>query len=368
MFNSFYDKLCSKVIGSAKIKKGKDDTMKNKMLFISRIVLSAVFCVILGVFMCSGISRAQTVKNRKDLFKNHGRLSVKGTNMTDKKGKPFQLKGISTHGLSWFPQYVNKDAFKTLRDEWGCNVVRLAMYTAEYNGYCTGDDANREYLRNLVDDGVKYATDLDMYVIIDWHILSDGNPNVYREQARAYFTYMAKKYKNNGHVIYEICNEPNGNTTWNDVRSYAQPIINTIRKYDKKAIIIVGTPTWSQDVDIAAQNPLKGKNIMYTLHFYAATHGDGLRQKAQTAMDKGLPLFVTEFGFCDASGNGNIDKSQAKKWMQFLNKNKISYCMWSLCNKDEAASALKSSCTATSKWKRSDISTAGKMLMKYIKG
>lgn len=307
-------------------------------------------------------------KKRTDLFSSHGKLSVKGTQLVDKNNKPFQLRGISTHGLSWFPQYVNKAGFKTLRDEWGCNVVRLAMYTAEGNGYCTGDMANRKVLRKLVKKGVKYATDLDMYVIIDWHILSDNNPNMYKKQAKAYFNYMSKKFKDNDHVIYEICNEPNGATTWKDVRSYAVSIIKTIRKNDKDAIIIVGSPTWSQDVDIAAGHPLKEKNIMYSLHFYAATHKEGLRQKAQTAMDKGLPLFVTEFGFCDASGNGNIDKQESEKWIKYLNDNNISYCMWSLCNKAEAASALQPSCNATSGWKSSDLSEAGKMLIKFLGG
>lgn len=395
--------------------------MKNKTRIRGKRIFAVLICVMLGICGCSGVSVAdgtslketgqelqkntesteisessetggetknasdsaagsdekepdegnivQTAsQKRTDLFSSHGKLSVKGTQLVDKNKKPFQLRGISTHGLSWFPQYVNKEGFKTLRDEWGCNVVRLAMYTAEGNGYCTGDAANRKVLRKLVKNGVKYAADLDMYVIVDWHILSDGNPNIYKKQAKSFFNYMSKKFKNNDHVIYEICNEPNGGTTWEDVRSYAVPIIKTIRKNDKDAIIIVGSPTWSQDVDIAAGHPLKGKNIMYSLHFYAATHKEGLRQKAQTAMDKGLPLFVTEFGFCDASGNGNIDKQESEKWIKYLNDNNISFCMWSLCNKAEAASAIKPQCSAVSGWKSSDISEAGKMLIKFLGG
>lgn len=357
--------------------------MGNKARIISRRLFILLICVMLGICGCANIGMAAgsgagddskgsvaqiESKKRTDLFSNHGKLSIKGTQLVDKDKKPFQLRGISTHGLSWFPQYVDKEGFKTLRDEWGCNVVRLAMYTAEWNGYCTGDSANRKALRKLVKNGVEYATDLDMYVIVDWHILSDGNPNTYKKQAKSFFNYMSKKYKNNDHVIYEICNEPNGGTTWGDVRKYAISIIKTIRKNDKDAIIIVGSPTWSQDVDIAAGNPLKGKNIMYSLHFYAATHKEGLRQKAQTAMDKGLPLFVTEFGFCDASGNGSIDRQESEKWINFLNENNISYCMWSLCNKDEAASALRPSCSAVSRWKSSDLSEAGKMLVKFLGG
>ena len=100
----------------------------------------------------------------------HGRLSVKGTKLVDQKGKTFQIKGVSTHGLSWYPEYISKKAFKDLRDKWGANTVRLAMYTAEYNGYCTGGSANRKNLKKQIDTGVKAATDLGLYVIIDWHL------------------------------------------------------------------------------------------------------------------------------------------------------------------------------------------------------
>ena len=199
-----------------------------------------------------------------------------------------------------------------------------------------------------------------MYVIIDWHILSDGNPAKNKKQAISFFKYMAKKYKNQNNIFYEICNEPNGGTSWNRIKGYASSVIKIIRKYDKKNIILVGTPTWSQDVDVAADSPIKGySNIMYTFHFYAATHGDSYRQKVQAAIQKGLPVFVSEFGISESSGNGRIDKNEANKWMQFLKKNKISYVCWSLCNKNESCSLLKSSCSRTENFKKSDLSQAG---------
>ena len=203
-----------------------------------------------------------------------------------------QLKGISTHGLSWYPEYVNKKAFKYMKKNWKINTVRLAMYTAEYNGYCTGDATNRQKLIKLIDDGVKYAEDAGLYVIIDWHILSDGNPLTYKKESLKFFEKMAKKYSGKSHVIYEICNEPNGAVTWKNVKSYAESVLKVIRKYDKDAIVIVGFPTWSQDVDIAAADKLSEKygNVVYALHFYASTHGENLRQKAQKALDAGLPL------------------------------------------------------------------------------
>lgn len=299
------------------------------------------------------------------------RLKVSGTKLVyasgSRKGKTVQLKGVSTHGLSWFPEYVNQKAFSFMKKNWKINTVRLAMYTAEYNGYCTGDDANRKNLEKLVDNGVRYATNAGLYVIIDWHILSDSSPLTYQKQALAFFKKIAKKYKNNTNVIYEICNEPNGGTSWETIRKYAVKVTEAIRKYDKNAVIVVGTPNWSQDVDQAAQKPLQGKNIMYTLHFYAGTHGQWLRDKAQTALNKGLPLFVTEFAICDASGNGGLNKTEGKKWMSFLKKNKIPYVAWSLSNKAETASLIKSSCRRLSGWPNADLTTWGSWLVTQMR-
>ena len=298
------------------------------------------------------------------------RLQVKGTNLVNSSGKTVQLRGVSTHGLSWYPEYVNQSAFTYIKKNWKVNAVRLAMYTAEYNGYCTGDSANQRKLEVCIDNGVKYATNAGLYVIIDWHILSDGNPQQNQKEALKFFKKMAKKYKNNTNVIYEICNEPNGGTSWPTIKKYAEKIIKGIRTYDKKAVILVGTPNWSQDVDQAALSPINKKyrkNVMYTLHFYAATHKEWLRDKAQTALDNGLPLFVSEFSICDASGNGGLDKAEAKKWLTFLDKNKISYMAWSLSNKNESSALIKSNCNKTSNWASGNLSAAGKWIVNWYK-
>lgn len=292
----------------------------------------------------------------------HGRLKVKGRYLVDKKGKKFQIKGISTHGINWDvgKPYVNKGAFKFLRDKMGANCVRVAMYTEDYNGYCITDENSRKDLLNTINKAVKYTKSLGMYCIIDWHILNDKTPKKYQKQAKAFFKKMAKKYKKKGNVLFEICNEPNGGTSWSEVRTYANSIIKTIRKVNKKVIIIVGTPNWSQDVDIAANSPVKKKkNVMYTVHFYAATHGQSYRDKVQAAINKGLPVFCTEFSCCESSGDGYINTSEGDAWISFLNKNKISYVCWSLSNKAESASLLNSGCQKKSGFSDGDLSTMG---------
>lgn len=288
----------------------------------------------------------------------HGKLSVKGTQLVDANGKPYQIKGVSTHGINWFPEYVNKDGFQTMRDEWGINCIRLAMYTAESNSYCEG--GNKDALKELVSDGVSYATDLGMYVIIDWHILHDLDPNKYKAEALAFFDEMSKKYANNKNVLYEICNEPNGGTSWSQVKSYAEEVIPIIKSNDPDAIIIVGTPTWSQDVDLAAKDPIKGyDNIMYTIHFYADTHRDNIRQKMTSALDAGIPVFCTEFGVCDASGSGANNFDEGNTWIGLMNDKGVSYCIWNLSNKNETSSLIKSGCGKKSGWTKDDLSDAG---------
>ncbi len=290
-----------------------------------------------------------------------GALHVEGTQLTDCNGNAVQLRGISTHGLSWFPEYVNEACFRQLRDKWNVNVIRLAMYTAEGGGYCT--DGDKEQLKTLVKNGVEYATENDMYVIIDWHILSDSNPNTYIGEAESFFAEMSKEYADYNNVLYEICNEPNGGTGWGEIKSYAGKIISVIRSNDEDGIILIGTPNWSQYVDQAAADPITdADNIMYTLHFYAATHKDGLRNTMAAALDGGLPIFVSEYGICDASGSGAIDEEQAKQWVNLMNDYNVSYVAWNLSNKNETSAILSSSCSKTSDFTESDLSDSGKWL------
>lgn len=298
-------------------------------------------------------------------YQIHGALSVKGADLVDQNGKKYQLYGMSTHGIAWFPQYVSMETFKTLRDDWNTNAIRLAMYTDEKNGYCAGGD--KEGIKRLVKQGVDYATELGMYVIIDWHILRDGNPLTYKSEAIKFFDEMSRQYAGYDNVLYEICNEPNGNASWDTIKSYANEVIPVIRANDPNSIIIVGTPTWSQDIDQALASPLKYDNVMYTLHFYAATHTDWLRNKMKNCIKAGLPVFISEFGTCDASGNGGLNYAQAEEWKKVIEEYNVSYFCWNLANKDESSSVIASYCSKVSGWSDSELSDQGKWIKKWFK-
>lgn len=295
------------------------------------------------------------------------KLHVEGAKLCDENGNQVQLRGISTHGLAWFPQFVNEASVRELKETWEIDVFRLAMYTAEYGGYCTGGD--KEALKKLVKEGVEYATANDLYVIIDWHILSDNNPNTYKEESKAFFDEMSELYKDYPNVIFEICNEPNGGTSWKDVKSYAEEVIKVIWDNGADNIVIVGTPNWSQYVDQAAADPITSyDNIMYALHYYAATHKEDLRKKMVNAYNAGLPIFVSEYSICDASGNGAIDYEQASAWVEEMDRYGISYVAWSFCNKNETSALIKSSCNKTSGFAWDDLSDTGKWLFEVLTG
>lgn len=295
----------------------------------------------------------------------HGKLKVDKTCLVDCHGNACQLRGMSTHGIAWFPQYVDRETFRTLRDDWNANCIRLAMYSDEYNGYCSG--GNQEALKTLVKNGVDYATELGMYVIIDWHVLNDRDPNVHKTEALAFFREMSALYKNHDNVLYEICNEPNSGASWDSIKNYAREVIPAIRANDPDAIIIVGTPTWSQDIDQAAASPLEYDNLLYALHFYAATHTDWLRQRLETCVTHGLPVFVSEFGTCDASGNGGNNFEQAAKWLELLDRYQIGYCCWNLANKAETSSVISSGCSKTSGWSPEELSETGRWIREYFR-
>lgn len=298
-------------------------------------------------------------------YGQHGALHVENGKLTDADGNIVQLYGMSTHGIAWFPQYINYDSFRTLRDDWNTNCIRLAMYTAEYSGYCTGGD--KEQLKQLVRDGVSYATELGMYVIVDWHILSDCDPNQNKDEAIAFFREMSEAFADNDNVLYEICNEPNSGTSWDSIKSYAEEVIPVIREQKPDAVILVGTPTWSQEIDKAAASPLTFDNVMYTLHFYAGTHKDDLRNRLETCAQNNLPVFVSEFGMCDASGNGANDFDSTTKWLDLLNKYQISFCCWNLANKDESSSVFRAASTALSDWTDEDFNESGRWIREYFR-
>ncbi|KAI1731012.1 cellulase (glycosyl hydrolase family 5) domain-containing protein [Ditylenchus destructor] len=261
----------------------------------------------------------------------YGQLSVSGKNLKGASGQNVQLRGMSLFWSQWMDKYYNADTVQALKCSWNTNVVRAAM-AVDQGGYLTNASAQL----NNVNAVVQAAINQGIYVIIDWHAHDN-----YQSQAVQFFSQMAQKYAGVPNVLYETFNEPLQVSWTGNLVPYHTAVINAIRQYDTKNIIIVGTPTWSQDVDVASQNPITGQsNIMYTLHYYAGTHKQDLRNKAQTALNNGLPIFVTEYGTVNADGNGGVDSASTQAWWDFLDQNMISYANWAVEDKSEGAAAF----------------------------
>ena len=176
---------------------------------------------------------------------------------------------------------------------------------------------------------------------------------------RQFFTEMATTYGSYPNVIYEIFNEPDYET-WNEVKAYSTEIISTIRKIDPDNIILVGNPHWDQDINTVADDPLTGfTNIMYTVHFYAATHKQELRDRCDYALKKGIPIFISESAGMEASGNGPINDEEWNKWIDWAEKNQISWITWSVSDKDETCSVLRSTAGSNGNWETKDLKESG---------
>lgn len=270
---------------------------------------------------------------------DNGWLKVQDGKLKNSKNKDIVLKGLSSHGIQWYSDLITYNNLKSLKDDWQINVFRIAIYTDE-NGYIE----NKDEIKKQVIEIANHVISLDMYVILDWHILKDNNPNQYKEEAKTFFHEFSTLYKDCPNVIYEICNEPNGEeVTWKEhVKPYAEEIIPIIRKNSPNSLIIVGTPNWCMDLSSPADNPLNFSNVLYSCHFYSGSHDKELQDSIDFALAKKLPVFVSEWGTTDASGSGEIYLNKAKNWINFLNDREISWVNWSFSNKNENSAIIDS--------------------------
>ena len=269
----------------------------------------------------------------------NGWLKTNGSRLENEKGQLVQLRGLSSHGIEWFSDVITYQNLEELKNNWKINVFRIAVYTDSNGyGYIFSPETTTEKVYEIVDT----AINLDMYVVVDWHILNDNNPQIHKEDAKSFFNELSSKYSNVPNVIYEICNEPNGsNVTWNnDVKPYAEELIPIIRNNSEKSLIIVGTPNWCKDLKNPAENPLDFENVVYSCHFYSGSHGSDLRRSIDYCIQKNIPVFISECGLTDASGNGDVYFDEFKKWIDYLNNNNISWIYWSFSNKNESSAIL----------------------------
>ncbi len=329
------------------------------------------YVIILGLVALVGFGIVKdlldVMSGRKDPMSvaYNGWLSVNGNKLINERKESIQLKGLSSHGIQWFDGLYTRENLERLKKNWGINVFRVAMYSdPEADGYVKNRD-----LINKVYEIVDNAIDLNLYVIVDWHILKDNDPATYKEEAKDFFAQVAAKYADKPNVLYEICNEPNGDgVKWEEnVKPYAAELIDVIREKSPKSLVIVGTPDFDRDLRPVGRSPLEFENIMYALHFYAGSENGVLRDKIdEFREEKNLAVFVTECGITDYTGDGELHDENFKTWADYLNEKGISWVYWSFSNKDEGSALLKPEYTDFTLDFSDYLSESGKIVKEYF--
>jgi endoglucanase len=276
-----------------------------------------------------------------------------------------QVKSFAGNSFFWSntgwgqEKMYNSGVVEWLKNDWKSTIVRVALGADESGSYLEDPEGNVARIEAVVDAAIAN----DLYVIIDFH---SHHAEDKRAEAIAFFERMAQKYGSYNNVIYELYNEPL-QISWSQViKPYAEAVISAIRSIDPDNLIIVGTPTWSQDVDVASQDPIMGTNIAYTLHFYAGTHGQSLRDKALTAMNNGIALMVTEWGSVNATGDGAVAEAASNEWMAFLKEHSLTHLNWAVSDKDEGASIIKPGANPSGGWAASDLTASGAYVKSVI--
>lgn len=295
-----------------------------------------------------------------DVVSKNGQLSVKGTHIVNLKGDPVQLRGVSMGWHCLWPRFYTTGTVNRLADDWGADIVRCAV-GLDLNGISFDKNPNLAYA--VVDSIVKGAVDNGIYALIDFHSHANN-----LKLAKEFFATVSKKYGHLPNVMYEIWNEPT-EVEWKEIKDYAEEVIPVIRANAPKSIIVVATPRWDQEVDKAAADPIKGiDNIVYSLHYYAATHTDWLRDRAQKAIDNGLPVFISECASMEHTGDGPISPEEWKKWMAFADSNNIGWIAWSVSDKEETCSMLYPTASSDGRnWTEADMKPWAKMVKASLK-
>ncbi|HEY3667667.1 MAG TPA: glycoside hydrolase family 5 protein [Polyangiaceae bacterium] len=287
----------------------------------------------------------------------HGRLHVSGTELRDASDEKVQLKGLSSMWLNWeddgFAESLT--GLEWLRNNWHLSVIRAAMGVEPDGAYLSDPERAKAQLEQVVDNAVAAG----VYVIIDWH---DHHATDHQPQAVAFFADIAAKYAGVPNVLYEPFNEPLKLDWSTQLKPYHEAVVAAIRRIEPDSVIILGTPNWSQDVELAAQDPLAGDNLMYTLHFYACDHGQWLINEANAALAKGAPLFVTEWGATKADGglDGTVCELQAQAWHEWMKPRGIGWAAWKFDNcVPDSSCILSTNAPIDGGWRSQDLHGQG---------
>lgn len=274
------------------------------------------------------------------------RITVSGNKFINEAGQTIQFKGYSSsdpdklvYNGKWNQGYF--DEMKA----WGANLVRFPIHPAAWRKH--GKNA---YL-SLVDQGVAYAKNAGMYVIIDWHSIGNLKSELFqaenyettKKETFEFWRAMAIRYKDNPTVaFFELYNEPTvfngqlGTCTWAEWKALNEEMITIIRAHGCKAIPLVAGFNWAYDLTPVKDNPINAAGVAYVSHPYPQKREKPWEDKWTAdwgfVADK-YPVILTEIGFCGADDIGAhipviSDESYGDAMMAYCKKTGISFVAW----------------------------------------
>lgn len=291
---------------------------------------------------------------------NSGALQVIGNQLSNQNGSSVQLKGVSLNSDNSKENYINQTLFHELKSNWNLNSIRIPVDPVHFS------KASEEEINNIysyIKNGISYALNADLYVVIDWHIQNE-NPNTFTSEAIDFFTNISTEFGNYNNIIYEISNEPGNEVIWQEIKRYSETIIPVIRSNDPDAVIIVGSPNNSRNIKDVYESPLTVSNIMYSFHFNAATDTQDLKNSLLEVIRNGLPVIVSEFRISDTN---TIDQNSGNQWMSLLNNFNISYFCWNFSNNSEPSALIKDNITNTNGFTTSNLTQKGLWFLTILK-
>jgi endoglucanase len=273
-------------------------------------------------------------------------IKVRGNNFITDEDKPFIFRGLNTSDPERMAKigHWNKAYFEEMKN-WGANIARLPIHPTAWRRL-----GKEKYLA-LLDEGVNWAKELGIYIIIDWHSIGNLRTEMYQsdnydttqKETFDFWRTMAKHFKGNTTVaFFELFNEPTtyngqlGTCTWAEWKKLNEEMIDIIRAHGNTAIPLVAGFNWAYDLTDIANDPLSMEGIAYVSHPYP------MKRKApwpeQWTKDWGFvktkyPLILTEIGFCGAEEKGAhipviSDESYGEAMTKYCDEKGISWVVW----------------------------------------
>lgn len=294
-------------------------------------------------------------------------LQVQGTTLTA-GGEAVTFRGVSYGWHNIWPRFYNEASAQRLVKEWNVPILRAAMGADDHakadnpgihGGYMGEPEFALDCLYKVMDGAIEAGA----YIIVDWH-----SHVLHLEEAKEFFTQVATRYKDCNNVIYELYNEP-VEDSWEELKAYAEELIQVITGISRvHPLILMGCPHWDQDIHLVAENPITSyDNLMYTVHFYAGTHKEYLRDRCDYAMGKGIPVFISECAACEATGDGPMDMESWNAWSTWATEKGISMLTWSISDKAETCSKFTSEASSEGPWPDEVIKPWGKIVKEWLK-